>query len=115
MRKIVYLMSIIILPLTLLVGCGPGNVLEEGEVVGRSYDDPDRWWSSMCVSRNNNGICTVSIPVEETDDAHWYLTVVGYDKEGKQREETHEVTETLYNIGVSGVTVNFKTQEVVPK
>lgn len=98
-----------------LLACAPENVLEQGEVVERSYDDPDTWWSSICISYNSNGACAMSMPVQEHDDAHWELKVIGYDKDGKQRSEWHEVTETLFNLGEVGVTVNFPEMRVVPR
>ena len=114
--RIRHLISTILAAFTFAItACGPGNVLKEGEVVGRSYDDPDSWWTTMCVAYNKNGWCSVSIPIEEHDDAHWYLTVTGRDEKGKEHEEKHEVTETLWNLGQEGVTVNFDMQGVVPK
>lgn len=95
--------------------CGAKNVLDEGEVVGKSYDDPDSWWTSMCVAYHKDGWCQVSIPVQQTDDAHWFIDIIGYDDEGKQREETHEVTQTLYEMAQNGLTVRLSDQSIVPK
>lgn len=104
----------------LLGGCGEGNVLEQGEVVERRYDDPDTWttYGSICIARDaQTGVCTFSMPTSNThhDGPHWELRVVGFDSEGKERREWHEVTETLYELGQVGVTVNFPQGRVVPR
>lgn len=97
-----------------LLGCGEGNKLKQGTVIARDYDDPDTWWSTICVARNKDGWCTLSMPVEEHDGPHWRLQVRGYDEDGKEREEWHGVTETLYDLGEVGVVVNFPEDRVVP-
>lgn len=117
MRKIG---SAALLALLVLGACGEGNQLTEGDVVGKEYDDPDteRWWSSMCAARDaRTGVCTMSIPVEHVDhdDAHWYLTIVGYDEDGKQLEEKHEVTQTLYDLAHNGLHVDLSDQSIVPR
>lgn len=105
--------------LWVLAGCGEGNVLEEGEVIDRRYDDPDTWTThgSTCMVRSKDGWCTVSIPTSTThhDDAHWELRVVGFDDEGKERREWHGVTETLYDLAQVGQVVNFPESRVVPR
>lgn len=109
----------VVLALAVLAACGEGNVLEQGQVVDREYDDPDTWttYGSTCVARNRDGWCTFSIPTSSThhDDAHWKLRVIGVDDEGKERREWHEVTETLYDIGQMGVVINFRTGQTVPR
>lgn len=102
-----------------LIGCAEPNRLEEGRVLERSYDDPDTWTEtdSYCMARSSNGWCTMTgySSYERHDGPHWHLKVVGFDKDGKERTETHEVTETLYQLGQVGVVVNFAENRVVPK
>jgi hypothetical protein len=103
------------LSLVLLAACGPENVLEEGEVIDRDYDDPDTWWGSQCYAYGQNGMCTASMPVQHHDDAHWFLRIAGYDDEGKLRREWHEVTQTLYDMGDDGLYINLSDGSIVQR
>lgn len=117
-KVIVYGSAVLIslIALIALFGCGDQNVLKQGTVVERKYDDPDSWWSTMCVAHDpKTYACTFSMPVEEHDGPHWSVKVVGYDEDGKKREEWHGVTETLYDLAQVGVVVNFPEDRVVPQ
>lgn len=80
-----------------LAACGGGNVLDGGTVVGRDYDDADSWWSVQCMAYDK-GVCTMQMPIEHHDPAHWYLTIEGRH-EGKLLREDHEVSaDAFYEI-----------------
>lgn len=118
MRKLVVSITASVTLGSFGAACGEPNVLTEGEVLRREYDDPDedRWWSSQCVSYDpKTHACTFSIPVEHVDHdgPHWYVDIRGVDKEGKWREETHEVTQTLYDIALEGVYLNLNDGSIV--
>lgn len=66
----------------------PPNVLTYGEVVEKSYDDPDDWFIPI-----NTGKSVILIP--QHDDAHWWLRVRGVDG-SEQLLEWHEVGQMAY-------------------
>lgn len=102
-----------------LLGCVEGNELTQGEVLEKSYDDPDTWTetSSYCMVRSKNGICMAYgySSYERHDGPHWSVRVVGFDDEGEERTEWHEITETLFELADVGQTVNFPNMKVVPR
>lgn len=91
-----------------LMACGgEEDKLTEGEVVEKSYDDPDTWTTTICVAYGKYG-CSVWVPQQQSDGPHWFLTVVGEDAEGEQREEDHEVTQTLFDMVSEGSYVDLR-------
>ena len=85
--------------LLVLAACGRPT-LTAGEVVGREYDDPDTWTDTLCVSYDKNGWCTVRIPQEHHDEAHWFLTIRGPHPDPSKNEwvtDRVEVTEREYH------------------
>lgn len=97
-----------------LMGCVEPNVLEEGQVVKKEYDDPDDWDTSYCIYEDEDNFCYVWGTEHHHDDAHYYLKVHGTYK-GKDRTETHEVTEYLFNIVSERDIVNFPNQQRIPR
>jgi hypothetical protein len=100
--------------LVLVAACGMGNKLDQGEVIEKSYDDPDHGSQLYCASYTKYG-CALWLTRETYDGPHWKLRVVGFDDDGKERKEWHEVTQTLYETADVGVTVNFPEDRVVPR
>ena len=84
----------ILLAVILVTACGPDNHLTFGEVVEMQYDDPDSWWTTVCVSYGKYG-CQASVPIEQHDPAHYKVKITGRWK-GKQRTETHEISAGLW-------------------
>lgn len=98
----------------LLLGCAPKNVLTQGTVIEKSYDDPDDWSTLYCAAQGKYG-CTLWLPQDHHDGPHWSLRVVGRDDKGKEHKEWHEVTEVFYGEIVMGDVVNFPNMRRVPQ
>ncbi len=93
MKHVVLTLSIIVT----LFGCGgKSNVLDSGEVTELKYDDPDEWTTINCASYNSNGTCSLWLPQNHYDDAHYELKIAGAH-ENEIKEEWHSVDEQEYH------------------
>lgn len=57
----------------LLAGCGPS--LESGTVIGHEYDDADSWTQMSCAGYNQQGFCTVHVPIQHHSPERWLLKI----------------------------------------
>lgn len=109
-------LAIAALTLALTFGaCAPPNVLEEGEVIGHDYDDPDTWTTLDCAAYGANMNCIFYMTTTHHDSAHWFLQIVGNDKDGKERKEWHEVTQTFHDEVDAGQYVHLADESIVPR
>lgn len=97
------------------VGCAPPNVLEEGEVIGKDYDDPDTWTTLDCAAWDGNMRCLFYVNNTHHDSAHWFLIIRGQDKKGKWLEERHEVTQTFHDEVDRGQYAHLADESIVPR
>lgn len=110
-----------LLVLTLGAACAEPNVLDQGTVVDREYDDPDTSTSMYCQvyyptnPNGGGGGCMIWGEDTDYDGPHWKVQVIGRDAKGKEHKEWHEVTERFYEIAKLGVVINFPNEEVVPQ
>jgi hypothetical protein len=93
-----------------LTTCGEDNVLTSGTIIEKEYDDPDTWWSTQCVVYKN-GLCQVSVPVQNTDPPRWSIRIKG-NHNGDIVTEWHSVDPTEYNSLSVGDTWGIPDEEV---
>jgi hypothetical protein len=76
-------MKRIILGLTLVVAvAGCSRAPDTGTVVQRKYEAPYVWTTYDCISRAQNGTCTVQMPVQHPEPERYRVKVRNADKEG---------------------------------
>lgn len=105
---------IVTLFLSLLAACGEDNVLTEGRVVGKEYDDPDTWTESYCSIYNSNGTCMIWSTREESDGPHYNIQIENRH-EDEVRREWHEVSPGFYDELQGDEYVNLENESIVPR
>ena len=76
--------------------------VSQGTVIGKEYDDPDTWVTTICSGTPMH--CT---PIVNHDGEHWKLRLKGTDRIGESREVWHEVDKPVFNQAENGMDFNL--------
>jgi len=63
---------------------------ESGVVYARYHYDQYQWVQMVCASYNSKGMCTVQIPVIQTEPERWSLGLQNGDDRGTRSVSEHE-------------------------
>jgi len=85
--------ALVSLAFVALVGCD--SPPDQGYVVRKPYSAPFSYWTSVCMSQDKNGWCTMAVPVQNHEPAHWKLCLRD-EQNGKVREGCMEVDRETY-------------------